>query len=159
MYSEEIQNLLIRKFQEEGFQDCFLVNIEQNKNRIQVFIDADNGLNLERCHKISRYLESVFDEKSWFGEDYVLEVSSPGIERPLIFPRQYIKNKGRELEIKLSDGTVVTGLIIDADEKAVTLQREEIRKEGKKKIKESIETQLPFGIINEAKIVIKIKAR
>ena len=79
MYTEEIQNLLAEKFREEGFQDCFLVSIEQQKKNIQIFIDADSGLNLDKCQKISRYLESVFDETSWFGADYVLEVSSPGI--------------------------------------------------------------------------------
>jgi ribosome maturation factor RimP len=156
MYTEEIQNLLAKKFREEGFQDCYLVSIEQKNKNIQVFADADSGLNLEKCQKISRYLESVFDEKSWFGEDYVLEVSSPGIDRPLIFPRQYLKNKGRELEVKLTDGTEIKGFIIDTNDQSVTLSREEIRKEGKKKIKEIIETQLPFNSIKEAKIVIKI---
>lgn len=156
MYTEEIQNLLAVKFQEEGFQDCFLVSIEQQKKNIQVFIDADSGLNLEKCQKISRYLESVFDETSWFGEDYMLEVSSPGIDRPLIFPRQYLKNIGRELEVILPDGSEIKGMIINANEQSVTLNREEIRKEGKKKIKEIIETQLPYNTIKEAKIVIKI---
>ncbi|MGB3084756.1 MAG: hypothetical protein WBB21_08575 [Saprospiraceae bacterium] len=63
MYTEEIQNLLAKKFEEEGFQDCFLVSIEQNKKNIQVFLDADSGINFEKCQKISRYLEAIFDEK------------------------------------------------------------------------------------------------
>jgi ribosome maturation factor RimP len=156
MYTEEIQNLLAEKFREEGFQDCFLVSLEQKNKNIQVFIDADSGVNFEKCQKISRYLESVFDEKAWFGEDYVLEVSSPGIDRPLIFPRQFIKNKGRELQVKLTDGSEIKGTIVEADEHSVTLTREEIKKEGKKKIKETIETQLLYNTIKDAKIVIKI---
>ena len=156
MHSEEIQNLLTEKFREEGFLDCFLVSFEQHNKNIQVFIDADSGVNFEKCQKISRYLESVFDETSWFGADYVLEVSSPGIDRPLIFPRQYLKNIGRELQVKLSDDSEITGSIIDVNELGVTLSREEIRKEGKNKIKEIIETQLPYSSIKEAKIVIKI---
>ena len=156
MYTEEIQNLLSEKFREEGFQDCFLVSIEQQKKNILVFIDSDSGLNLDKCQKISRYLESVFDEKSWFGEDYMLEVSSPGIDRPLVFPRQYLKNIGRELEVILADGSEIRGNIIDSNNESVTLSREEIRKEGKKKIKEIIESQLPYNSIKEAKIVIKI---
>jgi ribosome maturation factor RimP len=156
MRSEEIQNLLAKKFQEEGFQDCFLISIEQKNKNIQIFIDADSGVNFEKCQKISRYLESVFDETAWFGADYVLEVSSPGIDRPLVFPRQFVKNKGRELKVKLQEGSEITGNIIDANEQAVTLTREEIRKEGKKKVKEIIETQLPYNTIKEAKIIIKI---
>jgi ribosome maturation factor RimP len=156
MYTEEIQNLLAEKFLEEGFQDCFLVAIEQRKKNVQVFVDADNGLNLDKCQKISRYLESFFDKNAWFGEDYVLEVSSPGIDRPLIYPRQYRKNKGREVQILLTDGAEIKGNIVEADENGVTISREEIRKEGKKKVKETIETQLVYNSIKEAKIVIKI---
>lgn len=156
MYSEEIQNLLVKKFLEEGFQDCFLISIEQHYKNIQVFIDSDAGLNLEKCQKISRYLEAVFDETSWFGEDYMLEVSSPGIDRPLIFPRQFYKNKGRELMVTLQDGSEIKGLIIEVTDESITLSREEIRKEGKKKIREIIESQLAYNTITEAKIVIKI---
>jgi ribosome maturation factor RimP len=156
MYSEEIQNLISQKFQEEGFQDCFLVAIEQQNNAIRVYIDSDSGINFENCQKISRYLESVFDENSWFGENYVLEVSSPGISRPLKFPRQYLKNKGRELDVVLLDGSKITGEIVEVTETGITLNRTETRKEGKKKIKELIETQIDYKTIREAKIVIKI---
>ncbi|HEX5625374.1 MAG TPA: ribosome maturation factor RimP [Saprospiraceae bacterium] len=156
MYTEEIQNLLAQKFQEEGFQDCFLVSIGQHKKTIQVFVDADSGITFEKCQKISRFLEAVFDETKWFGEDYVLEVSSPGISRPLVFPRQYVKNTGRELQLQLTDGSELKGTILGADEKEVRLSRIETRKEGKKKISEVIETEIPYPSIKEAKIVIKI---
>lgn len=156
MYTEEIQNLLARKFQEEGFRDCFLVDLEQQNKHIKVFVDADSGMNFDKCRILSRYLEAVFDEKAWFGQDYVLEVSSPGLTRPLVFPRQYIKNIGRGLKVKLSDGSQSEGTLVDADEECIVLSREEIRKEGKKKIKELIETQIPYSAIIEAKIIIKI---
>lgn len=156
MYTEEIQNLLEKKFLEEGFQDCFLISIEQNKQIIQVFIDSDTGINFEKCQKISRYLESFIDENAWFGDHYVLEVSSPGITRPLVYPRQYAKNKGRDLEIILTDGSEITGNIIDVNENGILISKQETRKEGKKKIQEIIETQLDYKTIKEAKIVIKI---
>lgn len=156
MYTEEIQDLLAKKFQEESFRDCFLVTIEQFGKTTRVFVDSDSGLNFEKCQKLSRYLEKYFDENNWFGPDYILEVSSPGLTRPLMYPRQYVKNIGRELQVKLSDGTLTQGTILDADASLLTLGREEIRKEGKKKIKENIELQLPYTAIAEAKIVIKI---
>ncbi len=156
MYSEEIQNLISQKFQEEGFRDCFLVAIEQQNNAIRIFIDSDSGINFEKCQKISRYLESVFDENSWFGENYILEVSSPGISRPLKFPRQFLKNKGRELDVVFLDGTKTTGVIVEVSDSGITLNRTDIRKEGKKKIQELIETQIDYKTIKEAKIVIKI---
>ncbi len=156
MYTEEIQNLLEKKFLEEGFQDCFLISIEQHKQNIQVFIDSDTGINFEKCQKISRYLESFIDTNSWFGDHYVLEVSSPGISRPLVYPRQYLKNKGRDLDIILTDGSEISGNIMDVNENGIIISRQEIRKEGKKKIQEIIETQLEYKTIKEAKIVIKI---
>ncbi|MBK8451179.1 MAG: hypothetical protein IPL42_14615 [Saprospiraceae bacterium] len=53
--------------------------------------------------------------------------------RPLVFPRQFRKNIGRELQVKLPDGTEFSGNILDANDQIVTITREEIRKEGKKK--------------------------
>ena len=156
MYTEEIQNLLAEKFKEEDFKDCFLVEIEQHQKQIRIFADSDSGMNFSKCQKLSRYLEAIFDEKGWFGTDYVLEVSSPGLTRPLQFPRQDIKNIGRSLQLKLTDGSQCEGKILDADEGQVTLGREEIRKEGQKKVKDQIETQVPYGAIAEARIVIKI---
>lgn len=156
MYTEEIENLLAAKFQEESFQDCFLVAIEQAHKSIRVYIDSDSGITFEKCQKISRYLESIFDQKAWFGLDYLLEVSSPGIDRPLLFPRQYQKNIGREFNIRLTDGSTTNGYLKEVNDAYILLSREEIRKEGKKKVKENIETQLPYNIIKEAKIVIKI---
>ena len=86
----------------------------------------------------------------------MLEVSSPGIDRPLLFPRQYKKNIGRELQLILKDGTESQATIKEVADDHVIVTREEIRKEGKKKVKETIETHLPYDIIKEAKIVIKI---
>ena len=104
----------------------------------------------------SRYLESHLDEKKWLGEDYVLEVSSAGIGRPLIFPRQYLKNVGRLLKIIQTDGGFQEGTIVQADDQKVILEWTEERKENKKKIKETQRLEIPYEQIKEAKIQIKI---
>ena len=101
MIVEKITDLLDKKFTEEDFSDCFLVDIKAHAhNKIDVFIDSDSGVTFEKCQKISRYLERFIDENGWLGEKYVLEVSSPGISRPLKFKRQYAKNIGRKVEVK-----------------------------------------------------------
>lgn len=156
MYTEEIANLLVEKFREEDFLDCFLVAIEQQGKTTGVFLDSDSGISLEKCQKISRFLESHIEENRWFGEDYVLEVSSPGLTRPLVFPRQYKKNMGRELTVELKDGETRVGNLVAATDKNITLQFEEIRKEGKKKITETKEIEMEYSAIKEAKINIKI---
>jgi ribosome maturation factor RimP len=156
MFTEEIHQLLLEKFQEESFRDCFLVAIEQHGKQVSIFLDSDTGITFDRCKAISRYLESHLDEKKWLGEDYVLEVSSAGIGRPLIYPRQYLKNMGRLLKVVLSDGEVREGTIVGADDQKVILEWTEERKENKKKVKETQRLEIPYGQIKEAKIQIKI---
>lgn len=152
---EKIHELLAAKFQEETFQDCFLVefNLHQG-NKLEVFMDCDSGLTLSKCQQISRYLESSLDEQGWLGESYVLEVSSPGLSRPLKFRRQYVKNIGRNLEITLDGGNVKTGVLKSVNESSIILEEKAIITEGKKKKKTVVQTELPFDHIKKAMIVI-----
>lgn len=158
MYTEEIENLLNEKFQEEGFLDCFLIEIVQKGKKTEVFIDSDSGMDFGKCHAISRYLEAVIDEKAWFGLDYILEVSSPGLDRPLKFPRQYKKNIGRKMKLITLTGEKMEGILKEADDNGVLLFWEEILKDStsKKKIKKEIESKFEYKNIKEAKIQISI---
>lgn len=152
---EKIHELLAAKFQEETFQDCFLVEFNLHTgNKLEVFVDSDSGVTLEKCRRISRYLESYIDEEGWLGEKYTLEVSSPGLGRPLKLKRQYLKNIGRKVEVTLTDGEVKTGILKSADESVITLQEVMVRKEGKKKKKEVVLTEIPFDSIKKTMIVI-----
>ncbi len=145
------------KFSEEGFEDCFLVELVFNDKikKLEVFIDADNGLAFDRCQKVSRYLESYIDEHNILGEKYILEVSSPGISRPLVFLRQYVKNVGRKVEVTMNDGTQIEGTLTHAGpEDNITLEYETKRKEGKKNIKEQIVQTINLADIK--KTIVKI---
>ena len=101
MVESKIESLLEVKFQEEEFTDCFLIEVKLHANKkLDVFIDSDAGVTFEKCQKISRYLEQYLDEEGWLGDSYVLEVSSPGISRPLKLLRQYPRNIGRKVEVR-----------------------------------------------------------
>jgi ribosome maturation factor RimP len=156
MFTEEIENLLSEKFKEEGFLDCFLVDLEQNGKYLIVYIDSDGPLSFDKCKEVSRAIESYLDDKKVLGEDYVLEVSSPGVDRPLRFPRQFIKNIGRNIAIKYNDADQVEGLLEAADSDKVLVSWEELRKDGKKKIKENMQVSIEYKLIHEAKIQIKL---
>ena len=110
----KITQLLEQKFKEEDYQDCFLVEVNlKGNNRLEVYIDRDEGLSISICKKISRYLEETLDSQLWLGEKYTLEVSSPGVDRPLKLRRQYIKNVGRNFEVKTTgDGKTEKGKLI-----------------------------------------------
>lgn len=153
---ERIADLLDKKFEEPEFADCYLIDIylSPKGNKLEVFIDSDSGVTFEKCQKISRYLEGYLDEEKTLGESYTLEVSSPGISRPLKLPRQYVKNIGRDIEISTKQGTKKAGKLVDATDFAATVEEIVITKEGKKKKKEVVQTIIPYEDIKKA--VIKI---
>lgn len=154
--TERITHLLDEKFQtDEVFADCFTVEIELKPgNKLYVFADSDSGMTFEKCQKLSRYLESHLDANGWLGEKYVLEVSSPGVGRPLKFPRQYAKNVGRNLQVTRTDATEAEGLLSAADEQQIVLTQTVIEREGKKKKEVVLETVIPYADI--AKAIVKI---
>jgi ribosome maturation factor RimP len=151
---EKIHQLLEEKYSsDETFGDCFTVEIDLKPNqRLYVFADSDSGFTFEKCQKLSRYLEGFLDENGWLGEKYLLEVSSPGIERPLKFPRQYKNNIGRNLAITTQEGTLHEGLLLAADDEKVTLQNTVVHKEGKKKIETIVDTPFQYDQIKKALI-------
>ncbi len=85
----------------------FLVSVKiKPTNNIKVFVDTDEGgISIEKCVKYNRALYKQLEEKAIFPEgDFSLEVSSPGITEPLKLHRQYVKNKGRSVEVVFKDG-------------------------------------------------------
>jgi len=150
-----IQDLLEEKFEEPDWQDCFVVDIKQHpNNKVEVFMDSDTGVTFEKCRKISRFLENIIDTEGWLGEKYTLEVSSPGVNRPLKLWRQYPKNIGRKLDIVLEDGDKKTGLLKEVHDSEIVLEEKVRIKEGKRKKTMKKETEIPFDFIKKA--VVKV---
>lgn len=155
---EKIHQLLAEKFQEEDFADCFLVGTELHKNnKLEVFIDGDKGLPLNKCQRISRYLEAYLDEGLWLGEKYTLEVSSPGLTRPLQLKRQYVKNIGRNLKIILADDSEKTAELKEVNENGIVVEEMVVEKVGKKKKKMLVQSELLFENIKKTLVVISFK--
>ncbi len=155
MVEDKIKALLEEKFREDAFSDCFLVDLKLHaNNKLEVFIDSDFGISFEQCQKISRYLEQYLDEEQWLGEKYVLEVSSPGVGRPLMMQRQYPKNVGRKVEVKLKEGGKRSGVLKEVEEDRIVLEEKVRTKEGKRKKTELVETEIDFNSIEETKVKI-----
>ena len=121
-----------------GFE-CVHVEIRRDYGRlkIQVLIDSLGGINLDECEQVSRHVNKYLDEKDelpeFKRERYYLEVSSPGIERPLYALKDYERFQGREARIRLSklyDGRKnFTGIIKSVQEGIITLQCEREEKQ------------------------------
>ena len=151
---ETISKLVNKYLEENKLDDYFLIDVKINNKKIEVFIDSDGQVSFETCRKVSRHLEEVLDESKWFGESYILEVSSAGVGKPLRFPRQYVKNLGRKITIKSIDGEKFSGILTLADEKAIEIEWEEKVKEGKKKKVIKMKKTFLYPDLKEAKINI-----
>jgi ribosome maturation factor RimP len=82
----------------------FVVRGDAAKRIIEVYVDSDAGVSADQCGEASRCIAPVFDAAASFKGSYTLTVSSPGLDRPLKFPRQYAKHKGRTLLIRWKSG-------------------------------------------------------
>ena len=136
-------------FESEEYSDTFLLEVESSAGKHQVFIDSDSGVDLETCRKVSRYLEIGLEESGIVDEKYTLEVSSPGLDRPLTQWRQYGKHTGRKLEVLLKDGTRAKGVLTETGEDVLFLTE--------KRKKETVEHEIPFVNIKESVVQISFK--
>jgi ribosome maturation factor RimP len=123
-------------------------------NNYKIYLDGDNGISINDIAKINRTLRNQIDEENWFPEgDYSLEISSPGVDKPLQLPRQYNKHIGRDLEVTFLDETknTIIGKLIEVSPNAINI--EEVI--GKKK--ETIQHIIPFSEIKTAIVQISFK--
>jgi ribosome maturation factor RimP len=133
--------------------DIFLVDLKvKPTNNIKIYLDADSGLGIERCIKINRALYKQIEEQGLYPDgDFSLEVSSPGVDEPLKLLRQYIKNKGRNVEVTYNDGTKKEGKLLEVGEDSITIEYTEGK--GKKAVVH--QPTIPFAEIKQTKVLIK----
>lgn len=152
--TNKIEALLEEKFQsDEVFADCYVIEVELNQKRLNIFLDSDSGISLAKCQKISRFIEGHLDEEGWLGEKYWLEISSPGLSRPLKVVRQYQKNIDKTVELRQEDGTILEGLLVAADADTYSVEFRRIEREGKKK-KEVVEV-IQYAYESYPKVLVK----
>ena len=133
----------------------FVVDVKvlghKGSQKIVVLLDADKGLDVNTCSKTSRMLSEVLDQEDLLSGSYILEVSSPGIDQPLMLKRQYFKNIGRELKVMLNDNTLVQGVLLEASETTIKLEKK-VKEKGKKVHLEEVE--LPFEMIQKSNVMV-----
>lgn len=137
--------------------DLFVTEIKvSGSNDIQVFIDGDNGVNIDDCIALSRIVEGTLDRDE---EDFSLEVMTHGVSESLLMPRQYVKNIGRNIEVKTVDNEIINGELKAADDKKINVfYTFKERIEGKKKkvvVEKNVE--IPYGQIITGIIKVSFK--
>ncbi len=120
--------------------DVQVVGRQGGRIKVTVLLDSDTGITIDECASISRRLGGQMDELNFFGESpFTLEVSSPGVDFPLTFARQYVRNVGRLLTVTLINGDIREGrleLVVDTHivlDTAVTNRPKKVSKTKKKK--------------------------
>ncbi|CAN5246337.1 ribosome maturation factor RimP [soil metagenome] len=135
--------------------ELFLVDVKMQPNgKLIILVDGDKGVGVNDCAQISRHVGFHLEEESAIETAYNLEVSSPGVDTPLTLPRQFTKNMGRQLAIKMADGTKREGKLSGMTEDAIIIE-EQIKEKGKKA--ESVESVIPLVEITETKVLISFK--
>lgn len=143
-----IEKGAVSKIVEEWLQgkDYFLVDVNVSKdNKIVVEIDHAEGVWIEDCVELSRFIESKMDREE---EDFELEVGSAGIGQPFKVLQQYHIHVGCEVEVLTKGGEKITGVLKEADEdKFVVAVERKVRLEGAKRPK-TVEEDMMFTYDN-----------
>ncbi|MGI9137480.1 MAG: ribosome maturation factor [Sediminibacterium sp.] len=134
-------------------QSYFCIQIKvKPTNNIKVYLDGDNGLPIERCTFFNRKLYKAIEEEAWFPEgDFSIEVSSPGVDEPLLLLRQYKKNKGRKVLVITNEDAEKEGVLLEVNDQAITL--EWTTGKGKKAVQEQV--QIPYENIKSTIVQVQ----
>jgi|WetSurMetagenome_2_1015567.scaffolds.fasta_scaffold484773_1 ribosome maturation factor RimP len=98
----QLEQLIVPILDGEGFELVELKLARFRKNyRLQIFIDSDNGVTLDACARISNLIGTALDLSEMIDIKYTLEISSPGLDRPLHSEKEFRRRIGREIEIEM----------------------------------------------------------
>jgi ribosome maturation factor RimP len=117
------------------------------RHLVKVVVDSDDGVDLDRCADASRLISRALDETNAMGEQpYTLEVTSPGVSRPLTLSRHWRRAIGRLARVTFTSGDTVTGRVTDTDEAGATLDIDG----GSRRIE--------FDAVRKAKVQVEFKS-
>lgn len=130
--------------------DMFIVNVKiKPTNNIKLYLDADEGLSVSKSATINRKLYALLEAENLFPDgDFSLEVSSPGVDEPLLSLRQYKKNIGRTVLVTPAEGADILGVLKELKEDSMVLEVKVPKK------KETVMVEVPMQDIK--KIVVQI---
>lgn len=137
-YEQKTEELLLPVMEENRFE---LVDVEYVKEGgnwyLRAYIDKEGGINIDDCELVSRKLSDLLDAADYIEEAYILEVSSPGLGRPLKKEKDYKRSLGKEIEIRtysmLEGRKEFRGVLLSYTDTEVTILEEENEKTFAKK--------------------------
>lgn len=126
-----------------------LYDMEMHSSLLRVIVDRPGGVDLEVLGEATRAISRALDEADPITHRYTLEVTSPGVERPLRRPEQFLRAVGEEVRVKTTAGVDgarrFQGVLVAADESGITVQEPD----------SGVEQTLPYGDIAKARTVFE----
>ncbi len=123
----------------QGQDEIELVDVEYVKEHdwyLRIYIDRADGIDIEDCQALSEKVEQVLDEQDLISDPYILEVSSPGIDRVLRKPRDFVRERGKAVDVYLykplpgTKDKIITGVLQGRDEEKKCVILDEDREIG-----------------------------
>lgn len=127
VYEQKTEEILLPIIEEYGFE---LVDVEYVKEGgtwyLRTYIDKEGGISIDDCEKVSHRLSDILDEKDYIDDTYIMEVSSPGLGRPLKKEKDFKRSLGKEVDIRtyrmIDKQKEFTGILKDYDKDTVTIE-------------------------------------
>ncbi|MFV0127475.1 ribosome maturation factor RimP [Streptomyces sp. HMX112] len=153
--SERLRGLLEPLVSAEGL-DLEEIEVSRAGRRrvLRIVVDSDEGVELDACAELSRAISGKLDETDAMGEgEYVLEVSSPGADRPLTEHRHYVRATGRLVRLQLHEGDDVVARVLAVDDEGLDLEVPGVK--GRKPTARRVE----FPLIAKARVEIEFNRK
>jgi ribosome maturation factor RimP len=129
-----------------------IITARTNPKKLLIILDGDQGINIDDCAELSRELSEALDTSNLIDGAFVLEVSTPGLDQPLKTKRQYVKNVGRTVRVKLKDKTV-EGKLAAVRENEIEI----LEQVGSGKKKEEKAVEIPLNEIDKTFVLVSFK--
>ena len=129
-YEKQTEELLEPIVAEQGFELVDVEYVKEGSNwYLRAYIDKEGGISVDDCEVVSRAFSDKLDEEDFIDDAYIMEVSSPGLGRPLKKEKDYKRSMGKELEIRtyraINREKEFYGILKSYDENSVTIENED----------------------------------
>lgn len=129
-YESKTEALLVPILEEKGYEMVDVEYVKEGSNwYLRAFVDKPGGITINDLESVSRRLSDLLDEKDFISDAYILEVSSPGLGRPLKKDRDFDRSIGEEIEVhlyrSLNGNKQYVGLLKSYDKDTITIEDED----------------------------------
>ena len=130
IYEQKTEEILLPIMEKHGFELWDVEYVKEGSNwYLRAYIDKPGGIFVNDCEVVSRELSEILDEKDFISEAYILEVSSPGLGRPLKKEKDFMRSVGQEIEIRtyrmVDKKKEFVGILTSYDKDTITIEQED----------------------------------